>query len=258
MEITSRSIPASSWSGFSATTICIVEQFGLATIPLWPSSGVGIDLGDDQRHVVVHPEVAGVVDDHGARLDEARRPLGADRAAGRGEDEVEALDRVLAQRPALEHRRRSTRSRGRRSARRRRGRPPPPGTRARRAARGSSSRPARSRPELRLCIRRPPSGQYDPGSGGDRRPVLGAGGVLGRDRVRAELERLVQGPNRVGDAIGGDHAGDLDRRGGDHLDVDPLPAEHLEDAWRRRRGGSACRRRRSRPCRSARRCARPG
>ena len=31
---------------------------------------------------------------------QARRPLGADRAAGRGEDDVEALDRVLAQRSA--------------------------------------------------------------------------------------------------------------------------------------------------------------
>ena len=124
--------------------------------------GVGIHLGDDERHVVVHPEVAGVVDDHGARLDEARRPLGADRPAGRGEDQVEALDRVLAQ-PAADElgavpldlaaggalggegddlRRRETRDR--------------------RAARGSSSRPARSRPELRLCIRRRHLGQYDP------------------------------------------------------------------------------------------------
>ena len=63
---------------------------------------VGVDLGDDQRHVVVHPPVAGVVDDDRAGLDQLRRPLGADRAAGRGEDEVEALDRLLAQRPALE------------------------------------------------------------------------------------------------------------------------------------------------------------
>ena len=42
MEITSRSIPASSWRGLSATTICIVEQFGLAMIPLWPSAASGL------------------------------------------------------------------------------------------------------------------------------------------------------------------------------------------------------------------------
>ena len=59
--------------------------------------------------------------------------------------------------------------------------------------------------------------------------MIGTGRVLGPDRVGAQLEGLVQGVDRVGDAVGGDDAGDLDRRGGDHLDVDPLAAEHLED-----------------------------
>ena len=63
-------------------------------MPLWPSTRLGVDLGDDQRHVVVHAPVAGVVDDDRAGLDQLRRPLGADRAAGRGEHEVEALDRL--------------------------------------------------------------------------------------------------------------------------------------------------------------------
>ena len=58
---------------------------------------------------------------------------------------------------------------------------------------------------------------------------LGPGRVLGADRVVAELEGLVQGLDGVGDAVGGDDAGDLDRRGGDHLDVDPFVAEDLED-----------------------------
>ena len=35
-------MPAASCSGLSATTICIVEQFGLATIPRWPSSASGL------------------------------------------------------------------------------------------------------------------------------------------------------------------------------------------------------------------------
>ena len=38
--------------------------------------------------------------------------------------------------------------------------------------------------------------------------------------------------DRVGDPVGGDHAGDLDRRGGDHLDVDLGLAEDPEDGRR--------------------------
>jgi hypothetical protein len=60
--------------------------------------GVGVDLRDDQRYVVVHAPVAGVVNDGCARRDDLRRPLGADRSAGRGEDEIELLDRLLAHR----------------------------------------------------------------------------------------------------------------------------------------------------------------
>ena len=36
-----RSMPAASRIGLSATTICIVEQLGLATMPWWPSSASG-------------------------------------------------------------------------------------------------------------------------------------------------------------------------------------------------------------------------
>ena len=38
METITRSIPAASWIGLSAITICIVEQFGFATMPSWRSS----------------------------------------------------------------------------------------------------------------------------------------------------------------------------------------------------------------------------
>ena len=72
---------------------------GVGDDPAVAVDRVGVDLGDDQRHVVVHAPVAGVVDDDGARLDQLRRPLGADRAAGRGEDEVEALDRLRRSAP---------------------------------------------------------------------------------------------------------------------------------------------------------------
>ncbi len=40
--ITSRSIPAASSIGLSATTICIVEQFGLATMPRWSARSSGL------------------------------------------------------------------------------------------------------------------------------------------------------------------------------------------------------------------------
>src|SRR5262249_35867942 len=59
---------------------------------------VRVDLADDQRDVRVHPERAGVVDHGRARGGEARRPLAARAAAGAEEREVEALDRVVAQR----------------------------------------------------------------------------------------------------------------------------------------------------------------
>ncbi len=42
VEITRRSIPAESQIGFSATTICIVEQFGFAISPWWPASASGL------------------------------------------------------------------------------------------------------------------------------------------------------------------------------------------------------------------------
>jgi hypothetical protein len=65
-------------------------------------SVAGVDLGDHQRHVLVHPPVARVVDDDGARGDDPRGPLGADRSAGGGDHDVEALDRLLGQLPALD------------------------------------------------------------------------------------------------------------------------------------------------------------
>jgi hypothetical protein len=56
---------------------------------------VGVDLGDDQRHVLVHAPLRGVVDHDRAGVRELGRPLGADRRAGREEREVEALDRLV-------------------------------------------------------------------------------------------------------------------------------------------------------------------
>src|SRR5436853_6480876 len=52
--------------------------------------------------------------------------------------------------------------------------------------------------------------------------------VLGSHRVVAEVERRVQLAHGCRHVLLADHAGDLDRRRGDHLDVDPGVADHLE------------------------------
>ena len=103
--------------------------------PLVAREVVGVDLGDDERHVVVHAPVAGVVDDDGARLDKLRRPLGADRAAGRGERRRRGPGSCRRSARGPRAPRRPTRSTCRPSARRRTG---PPRTRESRARRAGS------------------------------------------------------------------------------------------------------------------------
>src|SRR5215212_6842979 len=51
----------------------------------------------DEGYVVMHPPVARVVDDHGTRIDDLRRPLRAHLAPGGGKHQVEALDRSVGQ-----------------------------------------------------------------------------------------------------------------------------------------------------------------
>ena len=220
-------------------------------MPLVGGDRVGVDLGDDQRHVVVHAPVAGVVDDDRAGLDELRRPLGADRAAGGGEREVEAVDRLVRERPALElaageagpacpaerSEANGTTSRA--------------GSRARRAPRGSSSRRRRSR------RRRRPGSRQALIDVADRRAVRRRSGPRRWIASAPSSKASCSACTAVGHLVGGDHAGDLDRRGGDHLDVDLAPRRGSGRPSRRRRGGCACRRRRSRPCRSARRSRSP-
>src|SRR3954467_4414085 len=105
-------MPAASCRGFSATTICIVEQFGLATIPRWPSSASGLTsettsgTSSAMRHfeelsTTTAPApgpLGGCVTHAGPRLHEARRPLAGRRAAGAEDRDVEALDGVVVQR----------------------------------------------------------------------------------------------------------------------------------------------------------------
>ena len=90
VDAISRTSPASSCSGLSTGIAAIVVQFGLAMMPLRASRDrVGVDLGDDQRDVGVHPERRGVVDDDHAGLGERRgqRPRGG--GAGGEQRDVE-------------------------------------------------------------------------------------------------------------------------------------------------------------------------
>ena len=87
---TSATSPASSCSGRSTGIAAMVVQFGLAMMPLGRlPRGVRVDLGDDERHVRVHPPGRRVVDDHGAGLGDARRELLGAALARREEDDVE-------------------------------------------------------------------------------------------------------------------------------------------------------------------------
>ena len=88
-------MPICRWIGASATIICIVVQFGLAIRPECSDAASGFTSATTSGHVGVHAPEAGVVDDDGARLDDLWRPLGGDGAAGRAEDDVQPLDRLV-------------------------------------------------------------------------------------------------------------------------------------------------------------------
>ena len=66
--------------------------------PLVAVECLGIHLGHHERHVLVHAPLGGVVDHHGPGIRKARRPLGAHAGAGREERDIEALDRLVAER----------------------------------------------------------------------------------------------------------------------------------------------------------------
>ena len=198
--------------------------------PLVGVDRVVVDLGDHQRDVLVHAPVAGVVDHDRAGVDQLRRPLGADLAARGGEGDVDALDRVLVQLRHLEVRRREIDAAGRAPRR------TPAARRGPEVALGEHledrrARPRRSRRRRRLCSRSrsSPKCGRGPRAGRDRRPVLGARGSSLRTAPSPSSKASCRALTASGTRSAADHAGDLDRRGGDHLDVDPLLAERLED-----------------------------
>jgi hypothetical protein len=58
---------------------------------------LGVDLGDHERHVVVHAPLGGVVHDHRPGVGEAGGPVLAGGGSGAEEREVEALDCLFRQ-----------------------------------------------------------------------------------------------------------------------------------------------------------------
>ena len=177
------------------------SSWGWRRSPCGASARVGVDLGDDQRHVVVHAPVAGVVDDDRAGLDQARRPLGADacRRPRRGRCRGPGSTRRSAAGTRAPSR--STRSACRPSARRRRGRPRRPGSRARRAAedrRADHTGRADDPDSVAVAVHR--AGLRT--ARWSRKPPSAVGPRGGRRRRRARRPRAGHGPRRGRDRRG--------------------------------------------------------
>ena len=83
----------------------MVEQLGLAIMlrSRKPASASRIDFGHDQRHVLVHAELRGIVDHHAACRRGARRMDLGHRGAGREQAEVAALEVEILERAHREH-----------------------------------------------------------------------------------------------------------------------------------------------------------
>ena len=212
-------MPAASCSGLSATTICIVEQFGLATIPLRMSasaSGLTSETTSGTSSSIRHFDELSTTIAPAAAKRGAHSP---DVDAAGGEDrDVEALDRLVGQRL---HDADALQLLAGRAL----------GGERHDLARGEAAlaqqpqhrrrRPARSR-------RRPRRGTSPAGGGQSTHRACSPIGRSCRIASAPSSNARVQRLHRVGDAVAADHARDLDRRGRDHLDVDPLAGEHRE------------------------------
>ena len=81
-------------SGASATTVMMATQFGLAMRPRCAGERVGVHLGHDERHVGLHAEGRGIVDDDGATRRGGARDAARDGGTCREECEVDAAQAV--------------------------------------------------------------------------------------------------------------------------------------------------------------------
>ena len=200
-------MPAASWIGFSATISCIVEQFGLAMMPLWSSSASGLTSattsgisGSRRKAEELSTTTQPAAAKRGAHSREVVAP--AEKSA-MSKPWIDSSVSGLDDQPALE-------------------------LAAGRALGGerdelADRRSARSRSFSSITV---PTAPVAPTTA--TRRAHGLKGCSGRTSSAPSSNASCSARTACGDAVGGDDAGDLDRRGGDHLDVDFLVAERGE------------------------------
>src|SRR5215218_8563549 len=214
-----RSIPARFRIGPSATTVCMVVQFGLATIPLWPSSASGFtsDTTSGTSSCLRHWEELSTTTPPASAKRGAHSALTAEPAEKRAMSKpwidctlsgwtVSFVSPQSTLRPAERSEAKGTTS----SAGNERSRSTPSIV--------DPTAPVAPTTATRIWL-------------GHLR-AMHARHVLGQHGVRAELERGVQLAHRVLHVLLAHDAGDLDRRGGDHLDVHAGIAEDGEGLGR--------------------------
>ncbi len=183
-------------------------------------AAVRVDLGHDEGDVGVHPPRRGVVDHDRPGRGDLRRELASRRPCRRRRARCRA-------RPG----RRSPRPRRRSRRRARRGGCPPSGSRRR-----SGSRRAGSARSARIDRMTPPTWPVAPKTP-TLIPLRARPCREPRTRRRARRPSCSAAHGPVGRSPASIDAGDADRRGRDHLDVDLLGGEHLEHRRRHARVG---------------------
>src|SRR5215207_5180774 len=208
-------MPACLRIGPSATTVCIVVQFGLATIPLWSSraSGFTSDTTSGTSSCMRHWD----------ELSTTTAPESAKRGAHSALTPEPAENRAISK-PWIDS---SFSGWTVRLA--------PPQSRLRPAERSeangttSSAGNERSRSTSSIVDPTAPVAPTTATRIGLRHlRAVHARNVLGQHGVGAELERGVQLPHGLLHVLLAHDAGDLDRRGGDHLDVHAGVTQHGE------------------------------
>src|SRR3954463_11505054 len=208
-------MPACLRIGPSATTVCIVVQFGLATMPLWPSraSGFTSDTTSGTSSCIRHWD----------ELSTTTAPASANRGAHSSLTLDPAEKRAMSK-PWI-----ASSSSGRTVS------GPPPHSFVRPAERSEAKGTTSSAGNERSCSTSSmvePTAPVAPTTatliGLRHLRAVHSRHVLGQHRVGAELERRVQLAHGVGHVLLAHDARDLDRGGGDHLDVHAGLAEHRE------------------------------
>src|ERR671910_1765316 len=207
-------MPARLRIGPSATTVCMVVQLGLATMPLWPSraSGFTSETTSGTSSCIRHWE----------ELSTTTAPASANRGAQSALTSEPAEKRATSK-PWID----SSFSGWTESL-------PSPHTMPRPAERSeangttSSAGNERSRRTSSIVAPTAPVAPTTATRTLRHLRAVHARHVLGQHGVGAELERGVQLPHGLLHVLLAHDAGDLDRRGGDHLDVHPGFTQHGE------------------------------